>query len=95
MVAGPSLTWWGAQCDPIAGKNQVLRFLLLTLNHCSRSKCPKQDVGSDMAIYLINLIAVINISEGNTEMYRAAAKCSHSFVNFIFHVLFEKSQWNN
>lgn len=62
-------------------------------NHCRLSHCPKQDVGSDMAIYLINLIAVFNMSQGNIKMYQAAAKSPHSFVTFIFHVLFEKSQW--
>lgn len=76
-------------------KKQIRGFLLLTLNHCSLSCCLKQDVGFDMAIYLINLIAVINMSSGNIKMDQAAAKLPRSFVTFIFHVLFEKSQWNN
>lgn len=33
------------------------------------------------------------MSQRNIKMYQAAAKSPHSFVTFIFHVLFEKSQW--
>lgn len=94
--AEPSSTQWGVQCGPTAEKkNQVLGFLLLTLNYCSLSCCLEQDVGPDMAVYLINLIAVINMSLRNIKTYQAAAKLPCSFVTFVFHVLFEKSQWDN